>query len=201
MSAAGITSGLATLGMGMGMTGGIAVVAIIGVLSYKGVKHLTGSNELDKYKTRELMLHDVLKQTQKTISLIIDDVNYVVQKLNDALLNHVNQTEKIEKLSNMVAQFQGALKSVDSKNNQYQNSANRLECPRILDESRLKSLTSEHTKKDLYTFIIQNYDEKTFGLKENVETEKLDRMGKIFKALGYFDMDNILVGKVKGIFG
>lgn len=201
MSAAGITSGLATLGMGMGMTGGIAVVAIIGVLSYKGVKHLTGANELDKYKTRELMLHDVLKQTQKTISLIIDDVNYVVQKLNDALLNHVNQTEKIEKLSNMVAQFQGALKSVDSKNNQYQNSANRLECPRILDESRLKSLTSEHTKKDLYTFIIQNYDEKTFGLKENVETEKLDRMGKIFKALGYFDMDNILVGKVKGIFG
>jgi hypothetical protein len=205
MSAAGITSGLATLGMGMGMTGGIAVVAIIGVLSYKGIKHLTGANELDKYKTRELMLHEILKQTQKTISLIIDDVNYVVEKLNDTLLNHSDQIEKIKKLSKMVAQFQGALKSVDSKNNQYQNSSNRLDCPRILDEARLKSLTSEATKKALYTFIIQNYDEKTFELKENVETEKLNKMGEIFKILGYFDMDNIIVGKmlgsVKGIFG
>lgn len=201
MSAAGITSGLATLGMGMGMTGGIAVVALIGVLSYKGVKHLTGADELAKYKTRETMIHDVLIQTQKTISLIIDDVNYVVQKLNDALLNHSEQSEKITKLSNMVAHFQGALKSVDSKNNEYQNSANRLECPRILDEPRLKSLTSEPTKKVLYTFIIQNYDENTFKLKEDVETEKLNKMGEIFKALGYFDMDNILVGKVKGIFG
>ena len=147
------------------------------------------------------MIHDVLIQTQKTISLIIDDVNYVVQKLNDALLNHSEQSEKITKLSNMVAHFQGALKSVDSKNNEYQNSANRLECPRILDEPRLKSLTSEPTKKVLYTFIIQNYDENTFKLKEDVETEKLNKMGEIFKALGYFDMDNILVGKVKGIFG
>ena len=105
----------------------------------------------------------------------------------------------------MVAQFQGALKSVDGKNNQYQNSANRLECPRILDESRLKSLTSEHTKKVLYSFIIENYDEKTFKLKEDVETEKLNKMGEIFKALGYFDMENIIVSKgtdlIKGIFG
>ncbi|MCT7649150.1 hypothetical protein [Aliarcobacter butzleri] len=201
MSAAGITSGLATLGMGMGMTGGIAVVAIIGVLSYKGVKHLTGANELDKYKTRELMLHEILKQTQKTISLIIDDVNYVVRKLNDTLINHSEQSEKIKKLSNMVAQFQSALKSVDAKNNQYQNFANRLECPRILDESRLKSLTNEPTKKVLYSFIIENYDEKTLQLKENIETEKLDKMGEIFKALGYFEIENILVGKVKGIFG
>ena len=117
MSAAGITSGLATLGMGMGMTGGLAVIGIIGVLSYRGVKHLTGANELDKYKTRELMLHDVIKQTQKTISLIIDDVNYIVQKLNDTILNHSDQTEKIKKLTYMMAQFQGALKSVDNKSN------------------------------------------------------------------------------------
>jgi len=223
MSAAGITSGLAALGMGMGMTGGLAVVGIIGVLSYKGMKYLTGANELDKYKTRELMLHEVIKQTQKTISLIIDDINYIVEKLNDILLKHNEQqekiqklTEKISKLIKMIAQFQGALKSVDNKSNIYQNSANRLQNPRILDIDRLKELTSEPTKKPLYNFIIENYEQKEietkdggkkneYVLKQDVSTEILEKMAEIFKALRYFDMDNILKSKasgmIKGIFG
>ena len=215
MSAAGITSGLAALGMGMGMTGGLAVIGIIGVLSYKGVKHLTGANELDKYKTRELMLHDVIKQTQKTISLIIDDVNYIIQKLNDTILNHSDQTEKIKKLTHMMAQFQGALKSVDNKANIYQNTVNRLQSPKILDDERFKSLTEEPTKKPLYDFIIVNYELKVIEidnkkveklvLKENIATETLDKMSEIFKALGYFNMNNILKSKtsgmLKGAFG
>jgi hypothetical protein len=215
MSAAGITSGLAALGMGMGMTGGLAVVGIIGVLSYKGMKHLTGANELDKYKTRELMLHEVIKQTQKTISLIIDDINYIVEKLNDTLLKHAEQKEKIQKLMKMVAQFQGALKSVDNKSNIYQNSANRLQNPKILDVDRLKELTSEPTKKPLYNFIMENYEQKeikdedgvktAFVLKENISTEILDKMAQVFQALGYFDMGNIVASKasslIKGIFG
>ncbi len=215
MSAAGITSGLATLGMGMGMTGGLAVIGVIGVLSYKGVKHLTGANELDKYKTRELMLHDVIKQTQKTVSQIIDDVNYIVQKLNETILNHSDQKEKIKKLTHMIAQFQGALKSVDNKSGTYQNSVNRLQSPRVLDNDRLKSLTSEPTKKPLYDFIFVNYEIKMnkvgdetieeLTLKGDIETEVLDKMAEAFKALGYFDMDNILKSKasgmLKGVFG
>jgi len=219
MSAAGITSGLATLGMGMGMTGGLAVIGIIGVLSYKGVKHLTGANELDKYKTRDLMLHEVIKQTQKTISLIIDDVNYIVKKLNDTILNHGEQTEKIVKLTHMVAQFQGAMKSVDTKSNVYQNTANRLQNPRSLDVERLKSLTLEPTKKPLYDFIIRNYEEKHIqiegkeksfiGLKEDITTDNLEKMAEVFKALGYFDVNKILKSKAssslnslkKGVFG
>jgi hypothetical protein len=214
MSAAGITSGLAALGMGMGMTGGLAVVGIIGVLSYKGMKHLTGANELDKYKTKELMLHEVIKQTQKTISLIIDDINYIVEKLNDTLLKHTEQKEKIQKLMKMVAQFQGALKSVDNKSNIYQNSANRLQNPKILDVDRLKELTSEPTKKPLYNFIMENYELKemetkdgkknVYALKQDISTEILDKMAQIFQAIGYFDMGNIVASKassfVKGIF-
>lgn len=215
MSAAGITSGLATLGMGMGMTGGLAVIGVIGVLSYKGVKHLTGANELDKYKTRELMLHDVIKQTQKTISLIIDDVNHIVNKLNETILNHSDQEGKIKKLTHMMAQFQEALKSVDNKSNAYQNSVNRLQSPRVLDNERLKSLTAAPTKKPLYDFIIANYEItisevdneniEQFTLKEDIETEVLDKMAEAFKALGYFDMGNILKSKasgmLKGVFG
>jgi len=205
MSAAGITSGLATLGMGMGMTGGLAVIGIIGVLSYKGVKHLTGANELDKYKTRELMLHDVIKQTQKTISQIIDDVNHIVQKLNETVQNHSDQTEKIKKLSHMVAKFQVALQSIDSKADIYQNKANKLNIPKYLDKDKLKSLTSESDKKPLYNFIISNYELtiikendkniKKLIPKENISTDDLDKLGDAFKGLGYFDVKAILQSK------
>ncbi|MGD9718063.1 MAG: hypothetical protein AB7U24_02390 [Sulfurimonadaceae bacterium] len=211
MSAAGITSGLATLGMGMGMTGGLVVVGLIGIMTYKGLKHLTGANELDKYKTRELMLHEVIKQTQKTISLIIDDINFVVQKLNDVTLNHAEQSEKIQKLVHMMAKYQSAIKTVDNKTNHYQNSANRLQCPKELDVSRLQSLTAEPTKKPLFDFIVENYEERTIAvdekqkksviLKDNINTEILDKMGEVFKSLGYFDMNNIMKGKASEGFG
>jgi len=232
MSAAGITSGLATLGMSMGMTGGLAVIGIIGVLSYKGVKHLTGANELDKYKTRELMLHEVIKQTQKTVSLIIDDINYIVGRLNAVQLSEEdlkNDNENIKKLlvsrhaenkklMKILQSTQGALKVVDTKADNYQNTADRLQSPKILDEERLKSLTAEPTKKPFYDFIIVNYEMKIVEvddkkveklmIKDNIKTSTLEKMAEIFKVLGYFNMDNILKGKasegfnkVKGIFG
>lgn len=196
MSAAGITSGLATLGMGMGMTGGLAIIGLIGVVSYKGMKSLTGANELDKYKTRELMLHDVIKQTQKTTSLIIDDINFLVRKLNDVIINHGDQTDKIKKLVGMVANLTGAVKVVDAKANKHKNSVERIHCPRELDVKRLKLLTDEPTKRELYNIIIENYDiDNNFQLKEGVETETLDKMAKIFEAIGYLEMNNILKGK------
>ncbi len=219
MSAAGITSGLATLGMGMGMTGGLVVVGLIGIMTYKGLKHLTGANELDKYKTRELMLHEVIKQTQKTISLIIDDINSIVQKLNDVSSSHIEQDKKIKILVKMMAKYQSAIKSVDNKNDHYQKSINALQCPSELDVSRLESLTKEPTQKPLFDFIMDNYEEKSINidgkqknsivLKENIDSEVLDKMGKVFKSLGYFDMSNIVMGKTsegigkikKGIFG
>lgn len=209
MSAAGITSGLATLGMGLGMTGGLVVVGLVGIAAYKGLKHLTGANELDKHKTRVLMLQEVIKQTQKTISLIIGDINFIIQKLNDVTLEHAKQDEKIKKLITMVAQYQGAVKAVDKKNNSYQNSVNKLHCPKELDVARLKSLTSEPTKKPLFDFIIENYEEKSIEvdgkeknytiLTENIDTEILDKMGEVFKSLGYFDMGNIVGSKVSSV--
>lgn len=216
MSATGITSGLATLGMGMGMTGGLVVVGLIGIMTYKGLKHFTGANELDKYKTRELMLHEIIKQTQKTISLIIDDINFIVQKLNDVTLNHAEQSEQIKKLAQMIAKYQNAIKTVDNKANYYQNSANRLQCPKELDVSRLESLTAEPTRKPLFNFIIENYEQisievngkqkNSVVLKENIDTEILDKMGEVFKTLGYFEMNNIMkgkasegIGKIKGM--
>ena len=100
MSAAGLTSGLATLGLGgflgfSSMATGIGVAVLLGVGAYKGIKHLTGANEIDKTKRRELMLNEVIKQTQSTVSYLMEDINFITIKLNDVIVNHGVLYEKV----------------------------------------------------------------------------------------------------------
>ncbi len=213
-SAAGITSGLATLGLGFGMTGGLAAVALIGVLSYKGIKHLTGANEIEKYRFKEMMLQDILKQTQKTMSFIIEDVNYLIGQLNKLLLKHETQSQKIQKLVKMIAQFQGALKSVDNKSQTLTNASLKIKCPKYLDIERIKEMLSEPTQKEVLNFVLSNYEEKEIEedgkltkkwvLKNNIDNNTLDELVEIFKNIGYFDVANIATSKItstlKGIF-
>lgn len=213
MSAAGLTSGLATLGMG-GMLGlssmatGIGVAVLIGVVAYKGMRRLTGANELDRTKRRELMLNEVIKQTQKTISLLIEDINHITTKLNEYILAHGTQDAQIKKLMSLMTQMTGAGAVLTEKSNTAQSSATKLRCAQYLDESKLKSLTREPTKADLYDFIMNFYEEKAFKeekdgetreitklvIKKNQPINDLENLAKAFEAVGYFNMTDVLKG-------
>ena len=154
MSAAGMTSGLATLGMGgilglSSMATGIGVAVLIGVGAYAGVRKLTGANELTRSKRRELMLNEVIKQTQSTISLLIQDINYVTVKINGLIQTHGVQNAQIKKLMALMSQMTGAGSVLTDKSNSAQNNATRLRCAKFLDENKLKSLTRDPTNTTL----------------------------------------------------
>lgn len=212
LSAAGMTSGLASLGMG-GMLGlssmatGIGVAVLIGVGVYQGVKYLTSNNELSKYKTRELMLHEVIKQTQKSISLMIGDINVIVKKLNDAIVRHKDDRDDIEKLSNILSKLQGAMKQMNSKSNQCVNMEAALQCPQTLDISRIKSLANEPTKKEIYAFITSCYEEKEQNgtqqlvRKRNLSTDTLEKLGDILQGIGYFSATNNAKSAIGSLLG
>lgn len=212
LSAAGMTSGLASLGMG-GMLGlssmatGIGVAVLIGVGVYQGVKYLTSNNELSKYKTRELMLHEVIKQTQKSISLMIGDINVIVKKLNDAIVRHKDDRDDIEKLSKILSKLQGAMKQMNSKSNQCVNMEAALQCPQTLDISRIKSLANEPTKKEIYTFITSCYEEKEQNgtqqlvRKRNLSTDTLEKLGDILQGIGYFSATNNAKSAIGSLLG
>jgi len=53
-----------------------------------------------------------------------------------------------------MTQMTGAGAVLTEKSNTAQSSATKLRCAQYLDESKLKSLTREPTKADLYDFII-----------------------------------------------
>jgi hypothetical protein len=215
LSAAGLTSGLAALGLG-GMLGlssmatGIGVAVLLGVGTYAGVRKFTGANELTRAKRRELMLNEVIKQTQTTISLLIDDINFITVKLNEIILAHGSQDSQIKKLMMVMSQMSGAGAVLTGKANTAQSSTARLRCAQFLDESKLKSLTREPTKAELYEFIISFYESRVFSveregvkdgaevtklaLKKNQELKDLENLAKAFEAIGYFNVGDVLKG-------
>jgi len=213
MSAAGLTSGLATLGMGgllglSGMTTGIGVAVLIGVGAYTGVRKLTGADELNRTKRRELMLVEVIKQTQATISLLMQDINHITARLNQALKDQGDQGATIERLMAMMGQMTGAGAVLANKSEVAQSSATKLRCARFLDDTKLRTLTREPTKAELYDFIRSFYEERSFTQEKNGEslevnrlavkpgftTKDLESLARAFEAIGYFNVSDVLAG-------
>jgi len=211
MSAAGLTSGLASLGMGgllglSSMTTGIGVAVLLGVGAYAGMRKLTGANELTRSKRRELMLNEVIKQTQATISLLLIDINYITERLNQALMVHGAQDQQIKKLMRVMGQMTGAGAVLTDKSNTAQGSATRLRCAQFLDEAKLRMLTREPTKAELHDFIRGFYEERTFkqekdgqtsevtrlAVKRGLANRELENLAKAFEAIGYFSMGDVL---------
>lgn len=213
MSAAGLTSGLATLGMGgllglSGMTTGIGVAVLIGVGAFAGVRKLTGADELTRSKRRELMLVEVIKQTQATISLLMQDLNHITERLNHAMTDHGEQGQMIQRLMAMMGQMTGAGTVLTNKCEATQSSATKLRCARFLDDAKLKTLTKEPTKAQLYEFIKGFYEERTFtqekdgqqieslklAIKPGVSPKALENLAQAFETIGYFKVSDVLVG-------
>lgn len=217
MSAAGLTSGLATLGLGgvlgfSSMATGIGVAVLLGVGAYKGIKHLTGANELDKTKRRELMLNEVIKQTQATISYLMEDINFITTKLSEAILSHSVQDEKVKQLLQKVKLLTSAGNVLTQKSDSTQSKCFKLKCPAELNHEKLQSLTRDATKQQIYTLIMSFYEEKTIErensgetanvlvLKQNISTIDMEKLAKIFEAIGYFKATDVIKGKLSGIF-
>ncbi|MGE4339717.1 MAG: hypothetical protein AB7E55_27700 [Pigmentiphaga sp.] len=211
LSAAGMTSGLATLGMGgllglSSMATGIGVVVLIGVGAYTGVRKLTGADETTKSRRRELMLNEVIKQTQSTISLLVEDINFVVGKLNTVMATTDRHEAQIRKLVGLMQQMTSAGGILVGKTNSAQNNVTRIRCARVLNVARLHSLTREPTRIPLYDFILGFYEErmevsekdgseaKAMVLRQDCDTGELERLAKAFEAVGYFDAGEVAKG-------
>ena len=219
MSAAGLTSGLATLGLGgflgfSSMATGIGVAVLLGVGAYKGIKHLTGANEIDKTKRRELMLNEVIKQTQSTISYLMEDINFITIKLNDVIVNHGVLDEKVKLLVQKIKLLTSAGNVLTKKSDTTQGKCFKLKCPANLNHEKLQSLTREATKQKIYSVVMSYYQEKTvesekdgemvsvkvLAIKEGIPTLEIEKLAEIFDAIGYYNAADIIKGKLSGLF-
>ena len=126
LSAAGITSGLGALGLGgvlglSSMVTGIGMVILLGVGVYKGVQWMVGGNEQKKREQlRELMLQEVIRNHQKTIAALGEDLAAFAKRVVDLTRNVLENELRIEKLVREVSLFADALETLSERERNYE---------------------------------------------------------------------------------
>lgn len=86
LSAAGIVSGLAALGVGgvlglSAMVTGIGVAVVAGGAAYRGVRWVLGGSERNRVSRRELMLQEVLRIHQAAIINLGEDMSFFGKRI------------------------------------------------------------------------------------------------------------------------
>jgi hypothetical protein len=190
LSAAGITSGLSVLGFG-GILGFSSLVTGLGVLLAlslginKGLKILTGGSEIDKMKRKEFLLQCVVKQHQRSVNTIIEDVSFIsddltatYMKYQELSLQKDKLVDKFIEVENLLknkmrdlASLTNAVKILKDKQEQTKIFIDRIQIPKELNIEKLRILTDEPVKKKFYDMILSYYDEISDEPKtaENVE--------------------------------
>lgn len=121
LSAAGVTSGLATLGLGgilglSSMVTGIGVAIVLGVGIYQGAQWLMGgAAQEDKRSRRDLMLQEVLTIHRKAIANLAEDIAYLSEQLVTSIVDAERNRLTIQKLSQELTIFASAMRQMRSK--------------------------------------------------------------------------------------
>lgn len=219
MSAAGMTSGLASLGFGgvlglSSMATGIGAAIMPGVVAYKGVQFLSNTGIEEGDKRRESMLQEVIRQSQKTMQIIIEDINELVKQLNSALNSQEIQSEKIQEMQRMFQLLSGSATQVSNKTQQAEVDKQRLNSPEVLDLQRLDACTRSSENKKYKEFILGFYEEgfiidrnkgdeevkkPVLRLTRLSSDEEMQKLGEIFEMIGYDSASSALRGKLRGV--
>ena len=114
LSAAGITSGLAALGLGgvlglSAMVTGIGAVVVLGVAVYAGAKWLLGGKDRELKKQRERMIQEVVKRHQGAIEDLTEDVTGIGLKLAEYVSRSDRNEAELARLNGDLRMFNAAL--------------------------------------------------------------------------------------------
>jgi uncharacterized tellurite resistance protein B-like protein len=120
LSAAGITSGLAALGLGgvlglSAMVTGIGVVVVIGVTAYAAARWAMGGKDRELKRQREHMIQEIIKRHQGAIENLAEDQNTIAMKLAEYVSKSDQNEAKLARLKAELQMFTAALAEVQQK--------------------------------------------------------------------------------------
>lgn len=198
VSAIGMTSGLATLGFSAfglsSMFTGVGMIALIGVGTFHGMKKITGVKELENNKQREKLLQEIIINSQKSLNVIIEDVNMISLQLNKALNQSQENELKIRKLSKLLSVMSTGANIKTSEINKAEIEKILTKLPKDLNINRLEELTKEPTFKQAKEFILKCYSKEDLALNGLNNVRELYR---IMEHIGYLDLKNASIASAK----
>ncbi|MCM3740976.1 hypothetical protein M3210_11890 [Oceanobacillus luteolus] len=223
LSAAGITSGLAAMGMGgilgfSSMFTGIGTIVLLGVGTYQGLKKITGISQLENNKQREFMLQAIIRNTQKSLTYLIEDINEITRQLSLEIKKGNENSTKIEKLSNMLNMLSQGAHINSEKQQQSQVEQILTTLPLTLDVNRLNELTNKPTLEKIRQFILSCYvalpvvvmdnersaEKEEFQIREDLTLEEAEGLQECFEKIEYNKVAQAafatVTGKAKNMF-
>lgn len=126
--AAGITSGLAALGLGgvlglSAMVTGLGVVVIVGGIAYKGARWVLGGPERNRASLREMMLQEVLRIHQGAIISLGEDMSHFGRRIAALSLETDRNRDAIDTLSRevmLLSRSAGAVSRLGERANRFE---------------------------------------------------------------------------------
>ncbi len=114
LSAVGITTGLATLGLGgilglSAMVTGIGTVVVLGVAGYAAARWALGGKERELARRREHMIQEVLKRHQDAIEDLAEDISVLALKLAEYASRSDQNEARLSRLQAELQVFNAAL--------------------------------------------------------------------------------------------
>jgi hypothetical protein len=125
LSAAGITSGLAALGLGgllglSAMVTGIGTVVVLGVSAYAATRWVLGGKERELARQREHMIQEIIKSHQRAIEDLAEDQNAIAIKLAEYVTRSDQNEARLAHLKEELQIFTAALAELKQGKNDLQ---------------------------------------------------------------------------------
>ena len=215
VSAAGMTSGLAALGMGgilgfSSMFTGIGVAVLLGVGAYKGVRMFSGLEDLEKNKEREMMLKEVAKNAQKTLNYLVEDINALNDQLQQAFSEQDIMNEKTRqlalKLSKLMRQMGQGAQYTTNKMGYATKEQVICRLPRSINMDVVEKLAAGATHTSARELLMKVYSEQQTDEKQqvidhclntNCSEEDLTEAYSILESIGYFKLSDNAVASAR----
>lgn len=222
LSAAGISSGLATLGLGglfgiSGMVTGIGAVILLGIGAKKGVEFLTGQDEVDRRKRKEALLLAVTSQLQKTVNTLMEDINIFTARLAECLEQASRQAarnakleEDMRKLVERIRTMARSGMALSRESDVAEYAAWRQRIPHELNIERLRVVTQEPTSRKYRDEILRLYESKLkkdgdeeekviYVLRKDITKDEAEFLAKGLEQLDYFAVSTLAKQSVQTI--
>ena len=195
-----VSGGLLGLVVSGGTLIGVAAVAMAGYGVYKGVKHLQGTSELEKYSIQIEALENKIDILHKSQIFILEDIEFQSTQLEKLVFDINTMNDKnieiqtgliniITQLKNLNAASKEAVKESDN----YEYACALRAIPEELDLIKYNSVIDKSLYKTEYNELLFSHvyiiNEDKGILKDNhIEIEYLIQVKQILDEIGYYSM-------------
>ncbi|PNZ31790.1 Uncharacterised protein [Staphylococcus petrasii] len=214
---AAIASGAGLVALGLVASGGVYFSIIAGFGVYRGLKYFSGTGEAEKFGIRIQTLNDRISQLRIANAYIIEDINWLSQKMTDFAL-------KLRESNELSSELYKELELIITQNQSLADAGSLIEddesyserellltmVPETLDIGKYNELLAKNINKVYADEVIKNayvingdLDNQSeindASLRESIELEELKAAHTVLEDIGYFNTKASSIAQSKSL--